>query len=299
MVRCGFRRGSGLGLWFVALLFAQGGGCDTFGDGYDQPPQGFFPGSGGKGSFGGSLGVGGSVFVDSGVGGTPIDALCPPGGTGGVVIVLDGGSEAGAAGEPNAGGQAGASSEGMSGGGGVNGVSGEAGMYGTGGAGDSGGSAGAPPLTGCPATEPEVGLCQNEGLECAYGDPINLTCRRIWTCFNGLWSPSRSCTPEQLEACPQTAPSHASVCTEQVVCAYPDGNTCECSFCGNDACWACSGPPNRPAGCPQQQPLAGAPCAVVPTECVYGECFTSQAPVIAVCCHGAWTTRAQSCPIPI
>ena len=211
----------------------------------------------------------------AGSGGSP---LCPAtagtfNGTGGVIIV-DGGAEAGEAGHPptagapNTGGQAGATGDGMSGSGGEGGVSGgEGGMSGASaeggmsGAGDSAGAAGMPPTTGCPATEPEVGPCAEEGLPCMYGDAVNVTCRRLWTCFNGLWSSSLPCTPEQAEACPGAAPTHGSSCATQVSCAYPDGNNCECTYCGNDTCWACNGSPNSNPGCPQRLPPAGSACS--------------------------------------
>jgi hypothetical protein len=286
MVRCGAGRGIGLGAWLGGIALAHAGGCGTFDDstiisaaGSGPPPT---QSAGGSGSIAGAFGKAGGGF-DYPEGGTP-ESLCPPGGAPGS---FDGGFGARDAGTANEGGGNPESTGGQAGEAGFGGAGGDADF---GGADDGSAGSRASASGDCPhPDEPTVGRCAKEGTRCSYGDPKNLSCLKTWTCFNGLWSPSLPCRPEQQDACPKAEPEDASSCAVPVRCGY-ESRSCECRRCPSGLCWVCS-------ECPGEPPIAGSACSSDPIECQYGDCLSEPNPVSMVCCHGRWTSRPPTCTL--
>jgi hypothetical protein len=147
----------------------------------------------------------------------------------------------------------------------------------------------------CPALET---ACTGE-LACSSGDPIDLGCREVRTCRQGVWRTSWSflaCGERGGEACPGTAPTTGSPCTLPAhVCSYPTG-TCSCRTgcesgadaggCMRPLVWHCEPPPPPP--CPAQAPRWGSACSSEGTGCRYSPpCVEYE----VICHQGTWQPR--------
>ncbi|MGH7295459.1 MAG: hypothetical protein ACRELB_11025, partial [Polyangiaceae bacterium] len=174
-----------------------------------------------------------------------------------------------------------------------------------GGGGDGGGLA-----PGCPASAPSAGAaCASVGLECEYGNDLNVDCDTIARCDSTGWT----LTPPAAQGCPTPAPgtdcpgSYAAVpqqatCSTAATCAYPEG-TCSCEvYCGpqypvghpceggTPMTWQCTG---APQGCPAARPRVGSACSTDGQSCDYGDCNA----IGVVCRDGTWHTQMNGCPV--
>jgi hypothetical protein len=147
------------------------------------------------------------------------------------------------------------------------------------------------------------------GLECEYGNDVNIDCDTIAHCDTSGWK----ITPPATQNCPTPAPgpscpsSYAAVpqqstCSTAATCAYPQG-TCSCEvYCGSQypvghpceagtpMTWQCTG---AAQGCPPTRPLVGSACTTDAQSCNYGDCNTTG----VVCQNGTWHVRFNGCPV--
>ena len=164
----------------------------------------------------------------------------------------------------------------------------------------------------CPAVEPQAEMsCEEEGLECSYGDSASSYCRSFFACEAGLWVvPERraaACTPHPSDFCPAT-PSRGAACTVGEVdvfvpCEYEKGIVCYClgnpiGVAGAQGEWECYGPPPNGA-CPEVLPNLGDGCSQTGLVCHYGivseGCYSPYADVY--CYQGAWEASLPVCPL--
>ena len=181
----------------------------------------------------------------------------------------------------------------------------DAGGGGEGGSGDGG------LVSGCPATAPTAGAaCTSVGVECEYGNDLNVDCETIARCDASGWTIT---PPASAPTCPTPAPGAScpasysavpqqSTCSTAATCAYPQG-TCSCEvYCGpqypvGHACeagtpmtWECTG---AVQGCPATRPRVGTACSTAGQACDYGDCNT----IGVVCQSGTWHTQMNGCPV--
>lgn len=166
------------------------------------------------------------------------------------------------------------------------------------------------PKVSCPHEEPMLGsACNEEALECSYGDSVTAYCRRYYQCSDRLWLlPSKwkdSCVVASIGSCP-AQPNQGMACTVGdvdvfVPCEYPGGIACYCLgdrpwVVGSPGEWDCYGPP-RNGSCPELLPNLGDGCTKTGLTCSYGIVEQGcHAPYANVYCYqGAWEMASATC----
>lgn len=165
-----------------------------------------------------------------------------------------------------------------------------------GGSGTDGGSS-----SGCPASQPSVGLsCSPQGIECEYGGDPNPACNTFYRCDPGGWSdlkPGGICPPPgpQCPASYQSVPANQDCTTEGLTCSYAEGECiCTRSFGGPQRVtpgWYCF---TTPAGCPSPRPAVGSSCSQEGQDCNYGACSGG---IDLACKSGRWQPQEVPCPL--
>jgi hypothetical protein len=165
--------------------------------------------------------------------------------------------------------------------------------------GSSSGSGGSQP--GCPASPPAGGSpCAAEGLVCdgsmwGGGCAPNCSCMgHAWACYY---------PPCLQTSCPATAPAQYSQCYNiDLVCPYPNAQTCTCESPGTWFCNAGGGTSGGSSGsssgagtmCPISEPVPGSPCSVVSGE----QCGYPASPCgldYCTCGSGTWLCFGPDC----
>jgi hypothetical protein len=182
----------------------------------------------------------------------------------------------------------------------------------SGGSSSSGSSSSGGLVSGCPSSAPQAGTpCTKAGLQCEYGNDLNLGCNTLVACQSGTWQSTSpisrgTCpTPANGPSCPASygaVPQQATCTAQNASCAYPEG-TCACIiYCGSqypvghecDAgtpyTWQCTG---AGQGCPAVRPRVGSACTQEGQNCPYGDC---NGPNLR-CTGGAWTYTPTGCPV--
>jgi hypothetical protein len=158
-------------------------------------------------------------------------------------------------------------------------------------AGDAGAS------SSCPASPPPYGeACSPSGLECEYGDAVQLLCNTVATCTATGWQVmagvQAACTPPSADGgtCPATfaqVPADQPCVPFLLTCAYPNG-ICYCTIdhTGSPLIWTCF----PTTGCPYPRPRLGAPCTTEMLQCDYSTCGAS-----VRCTGGLWQQGNGGC----
>ena len=146
----------------------------------------------------------------------------------------------------------------------------------------------------CPSSAPANGSsCAQNGLQCEYGDFIQLACDEIATCQSGSWSvtiPSDCHTDIDAAACPASESDvpNGDACTDfGLMCTYATG-VCYCTIdhSGAPQIWTCF----PTAGCPYPRPRLGDTCTSDGLQCDYSTCGAS-----VQCTNGTWHEGNGGC----
>jgi hypothetical protein len=156
----------------------------------------------------------------------------------------------------------------------------------------------------CPGSAPAEGdLCENEGLQCSYGNQLTARCRDIFRCEDSTWiqTYSRANATCQLPvgSCPAGLPDQTTCTVPEGVsdvytCDYPGDVSCYCDVThfapGTEGTWACFAPP-RNGACPSVLPNLGDTCDNFSLTCRYGHpvygCFSPPFSTV-FCFQGVW-----------
>jgi len=171
------------------------------------------------------------------------------------------------------------------------------GGMGEGGMGGNGGTNAGP--TGCPASEPTVGMaCVKQDLHCSYGEGAFPMCRHRYRCDMGQWAQFGGFCQQEPAAC-APSPPEGTACPGQGSYCVDGTKLCMCPVCGGAGCppepwvWSCSAP--AAAGCPALVPNDGTACNDPAVVCEYGIMCNEHARV--QCTNGAWTWDPEfACP---
>ena len=158
----------------------------------------------------------------------------------------------------------------------------------------------------CPNAVPAIGApCNNEGLECEYGDAWwNVACDVVVQCTSGAWASYQAsfepCSPKpgtNPAACPATyqdVPTGTECSATGTDCYYDQG-MCACEVplggpilldAGMQGSWSC----NPGLGCPFPRARIGAACGQEGQTCIYADCDYGQ-----MCMGGVWQAAEIGC----
>jgi hypothetical protein len=140
------------------------------------------------------------------------------------------------------------------------------------------------PATGKDSCPPQGESC-SFGLDCTWGEPVEVACRWYTDCYH-TWMPeyrNRNLCSTDLHkpGCPDSPPASGTACPfQQQVCAYPNGPDCECDTDSSTGAadarpdqslpglWRCADRQN-PAACPAIAPYLYSSCSASPNQILF------------------------------
>lgn len=155
------------------------------------------------------------------------------------------------------------------------------------------------PRPDCPDVEPTPdSSCEDDGLECTYGESPSSFCRAWYRCSEAKWflvaEPLLICA-DGIPVCPETTAQLGECLTSETMtylgCAYSESVRCTCiSILGPGSAygtWYCVGAPND-TRCPATLPNLGTGCEGGALQCNYSVGCAGAAIESVFCFDGTW-----------